>query len=238
MTTTVATVERPRAPSLPVVLCHPAWPLARGLGDSRTLYLAFKRSLDLLASGIALLFLAPLFAVVALLIKLEDGGPVFFAQMRVGKGGRLFRFWKFRSMCVDAERKRAELKAQLAECGEDSVRFKMIGDPRVTAMGKFLRRFSMDELPQFFNVLRGDMSLVGPRPPLPEEVQQYGPRELRRLEVEQGLTCIWQVSGRSLIPFEGQVDLDIEYIETRSFLLDLKLLLKTVPAVLAGKGAY
>jgi lipopolysaccharide/colanic/teichoic acid biosynthesis glycosyltransferase len=226
-----------RAP-LPVVLCHPVWPLARGLGEARATYLFLKRSFDFLMAGLALFFLAPLFAVVALLIKLEDRGPVFFAQTRVGKGGRHFRFWKFRSMCVDAEAKRAALRAQLAEMGEDSVRFKMIGDPRITRVGNFLRRFSLDELPQFFNVFKGDMSLVGPRPPLPEEVKDYGPRELRRLEVEQGLTCIWQVSGRSLIPFEGQVDLDIEYIETRSFLFDLKLLLKTVPAVLAGRGAY
>lgn len=221
-----------------VVLCHPLWPLARGLGDARSTYLFLKRGFDLIASGMALVFLAPLFAVAALLIKLEDGGPVFFGQTRVGKDGRTFRFWKFRSMCVDAEAKREQLRAALAECGEDSVRFKMVGDPRITRVGNFLRRFSLDELPQFFNVLKGDMSLVGPRPPLPEEVAEYGQREMRRLEVEQGLTCIWQVSGRSLIPFEGQVELDIEYIETRSFWLDLKLLLKTVPAVLAGRGAY
>lgn len=221
-----------------VVLCHPLWPLARGLGEARSTYLFFKRAFDFAMSGLALFFLAPLFAVVAFLIKLEDGGPVFFGQTRVGKDGRAFRFWKFRSMCVDAEAKRAQLKAALAECGEDSVRFKMVGDPRITRVGNFLRRFSLDELPQFFNVFKGDMSLVGPRPPLPEEVAEYGPRELRRLEVEQGLTCIWQVSGRSLIPFEGQVELDIEYIETRSFWTDLRLLLRTVPAVLAGRGAY
>ena len=236
--TTTSIVAKPGLPQMPVVLCNPIWPLARSPGDRRTAYLLAKRTFDLVVSAAALVLLAPLFLLVAFLIKLEDGGPVLFSHIRVGKNGRHFKFWKFRSMCVDAERKKEELKARLKELGEDSVRFKMLHDPRITRVGLWLRRFSLDELPQFFNVLLGDMSLVGPRPPVPSEVAEYGPREMRRLEVEQGLTCIWQVSGRSLIPFDGQVELDVEYIETRSFWLDLKLLFRTIPAVLAGRGAY
>ena len=198
-------------------------------------YLVAKRAMDLLGSGLALLFLAPVFTVVALLIKLEDGGPVFFSQKRVGKGGREFKFYKFRSMCVDAEAKRAALKEATED---DSVRFKMTRDPRITRIGRVIRRFSIDEMPQFINVLLGDMSLVGPRPPLPEEVAEYTDHEMQRLSVEQGLTCTWQVTGRSLIPFEEQVELDLSYARERSLLGDVKLLVMTVPAVLFGKGAY
>lgn len=196
-------------------------------------YRAAKRGLDLVSSGLALLLFSPVFALIALIIKLEDGGPIFFCQKRVGKGGRTFDFFKFRSMCVDAEAKRAALLAE-----SDSLRFKMEDDPRITWIGRVLRRFSLDELPQLLNVFRGDMTLVGPRPPIPEEVAKYDRRAMRRLEVEQGLTCIWQVSGRSLIPFKGQVEMDIQYIEQRSLLFDLNLLLRTIPAVLTGRGAY
>ncbi|MCA8922613.1 MAG: sugar transferase [Planctomycetes bacterium] len=191
--------------------------------------------MDFVGAGFALLFLAPVFTVVALLIKLEDGGPVFFSQKRVGKGGREFKFYKFRSMCVDAEARRAALK-QAAD--DDSVRFKMTRDPRITRIGRIIRRFSIDEMPQFINVLIGDMSLVGPRPALPEEVAEYNPHELQRLSVEQGLTCTWQVTGRSLIPFEEQVELDIQYAAERTLWGDVKLLAQTVPAVLFGRGAY
>ena len=196
-------------------------------------YRAAKRGLDMASSGLALLLLSPVFAMIALIIKLEDGGSIFFCQKRVGKGGRTFDFFKFRSMCTDAEAKRAALLAE-----SDTLRFKMEDDPRITWIGRVLRRFSLDELPQLLNVFRGDMTLVGPRPPIPEEVAKYDRRAMRRLEVEQGLTCIWQVSGRSLIPFDGQVEMDIQYIEQRSLLFDLNLLLRTIPAVLTGRGAY
>lgn len=201
-------------------------------------YLALKRAMDVTLSTAALVVLAPVFLLIALAIKLEDGGPVFFSQTRVGKNGRHFRFWKFRSMCVDAEARREELKAQAQqEAVSDRLRFKMSADPRVTRVGRVLRRFSLDELPQLLNVLAGDMSLVGPRPPIPEEVAQYAPRHLRRLEVEQGITCLWQVSGRNLLSFEQQVELDIEYARRRSLALDVLLLARTIPAVLSGRGA-
>lgn len=196
-------------------------------------YRASKRGLDLVSSGAALLLLSPVFALIALIIKLEDAGPVFFKQKRVGKGGQTFDFFKFRSMCADAEAKRAALLAE-----SDTLRFKLEHDPRITWIGRFLRRFSLDELPQLLNVFRGDMTLVGPRPPIPEEVAKYDRHAMRRLEVEQGLTCIWQVSGRSLIPFDGQVAMDIEYIEQRSLRVDLAILFRTIPAVLTGRGAY
>ncbi len=196
--------------------------------------------MDVVLSSAMLIVLAPVFALIALAIKLEDGGPVFFFQTRVGKRGRQFRFWKFRSMVVDAEARREAVKAQAEAQQEpvsDRLRFKMRVDPRVTRVGRVLRRFSLDELPQLLNVLTGDMSLVGPRPPIPEEVAQYSPRHLRRLEVEQGITCLWQVSGRNLLSFEQQVELDIEYARRRSLALDVALLARTVPAVLSGRGA-
>lgn len=186
-------------------------------------------------SLVSLCLLSPFLLLIAGLIKLEDGGPILFWQWRMGFGGSTFRFYKFRSMCVDAERRLGALRA-----GEQdhSPHFKMRGDPRVTATGRWLRRFSLDEIPQLWNVVRGDLSLVGPRPALPEEVARYGPHQRRRLEVPPGVTCIWQVSGRSLIPFEDQVELDLAYIRRRSLLLDAQILLRTVPAVLSGRGAY
>ncbi len=203
-------------------------------------YLFIKRALDVVLTSLALVLLSPVLLLIALLIKLEDGGPVLFEQERVGKKGRRFAFYKFRSMAADAEARRAELVASWAMSREEreAVRFKLEEDPRVTRVGRALRRLSLDELPQLFNVLRGDMSLVGPRPPIPEEVREYGPREMLRLEVEQGLTCIWQVEGRSLIPFPQQVEMDLDYIRRRGVLLDLWLLARTVPAVLGGRGAY
>jgi len=194
-----------------------------------------KRILDMFASAVALLVLSPLFLLVALLIKIEDRGPVFFAQKRVGKRGREFRMYKFRSMCVDAEKRLQSVLQQNQH--STGVTFKVKGDPRVTRAGKWLRKFSIDEFPQFYNVLIGDMSLVGPRPPLPREVALYSPADRRRLEAIPGLTCFWQIGGRAEIDFPEQVQLDVQYIESQSFWLDLKILLKTVPAVLLGRGA-
>jgi exopolysaccharide biosynthesis polyprenyl glycosylphosphotransferase len=194
-----------------------------------------KRFIDIIVSACALLALSPLFALVAILIKLEDRGPIFFAQRRVGKWGREFKMYKFRSMCVDAEQK---LQAVLLKNQHSTgVTFKAKDDPRVTRMGRWLRKFSIDEFPQFYNVLIGDMSLVGPRPPVPREVAMYTPADRRRLEVTPGLTCFWQIGGRSEIDFPEQVQLDVQYIESQSLWLDLKILLKTVPAVLLGRGA-
>jgi exopolysaccharide biosynthesis polyprenyl glycosylphosphotransferase len=194
-----------------------------------------KRFVDIIVSAAALVILAPVFGLIALLIKLEDNGPVFFAQRRVGKWGREFRMYKFRSMCMDAEQK---LQTVLSRNQHSAgVTFKTKDDPRVTKIGRWLRKFSLDEFPQFYNVLKGDMSLVGPRPPVPREVAMYSPADRRRLEAKPGLTCFWQVSGRSEIDFPEQVQLDVQYIESQSFWLDLKILCKTVPAVLLGRGA-
>ncbi|MGF1511595.1 MAG: sugar transferase [Myxococcota bacterium] len=195
-----------------------------------------KRYLDITGSATALLIFSPVFAGTALLIKIEDGGPIFFRQKRVGKGGRMFDMFKFRSMVVNAE----ALKKELEELNQhqEGVTFKMKDDPRITRVGRVIRKFSIDEFPQFFNVLLGDMSLVGPRPAVLREVEKYRAVHLRRLMVKPGITCLWQVGGRSEIDFEGQVRLDLEYIASESLLTDIKLLLKTVPAVLKGEGAY
>ena len=195
-----------------------------------------KRIFDFISSLILLVLLSPLFLLIALLIKLEDGGPAFFSQTRVGKGGRHFMMWKFRSMYLDAEQRLKELLEYNRH--SDGVTFKMKDDPRITRVGRWLRRSSLDELPQLVNVLIGDMSLVGPRPPLPREVALYSPAERRRLAVTPGLTCLWQIGGRSEIDFSGQVELDVQYIESQSFWGDVKILLKTIPAVLSGRGAY
>ena len=197
---------------------------------------ALKRFLDIVLSLIALILLSPLFLVLALLIKLTSKGPVFFIQIRVGEYGRNFCFFKFRSMYVDAEKRKAELLSQ--NQSSDGVIFKMKNDPRITPIGRLLRRTSMDELPQFLNVLFGDMSLVGPRPPLPSEVKQYSLEARKRLNVRPGLTCLWQISGRSDIPFGEQVNLDKEYIHSRSLKSDLLILFRTIPAILSGRGAY
>jgi lipopolysaccharide/colanic/teichoic acid biosynthesis glycosyltransferase len=199
-------------------------------------YPFLKRLIDITGSALLLVLLLPLFAVVAALIKLSDGGPVLFWQMRVGRWGRAFGMPKFRSMVPEAER----LLPALLERNDhkDGVVFKMKADPRVTWIGRFIRKFSIDELPQLWCVLKGDMSLVGPRPPVPREVAHYSLRDRLRLDILPGLTCIWQVSGRSLIPFSRQVEMDIEYAETQCFWLDIKLLFKTIPTVLFPEGAY
>jgi lipopolysaccharide/colanic/teichoic acid biosynthesis glycosyltransferase len=200
-------------------------------GGAKTL----KRFLDITVSLGLLVSLLPLFLLVALLIKLTGGGPVLFWQTRVGRWGREFPFPKFRSMVANAEQLKGELLAENDH--KVGVTFKMAKDPRVTWIGRIIRKLSIDELPQLWCVLKGDMSLVGPRPPIPAEVAKYTLTDRRRLDVTPGLTCIWQVSGRSTLPFPKQVELDIQYIESQSFWLDIKLLLKTIPAVLLGKGA-
>lgn len=194
-----------------------------------------KRAFDTLSSGVLLLILSPLFLLIGLLVKLEDGGPVFFAQTRVGRFGREFQMYKIRSMCLDAEQRLKDLLADNHH--REGITFKIKDDPRITRVGKWLRKFSFDELPQLYNVLIGDMSLVGPRPPVPREVSLYAPAHRRRLAIKPGITCIWQISGRSEIDFSGQVRLDVNYIESQSLWTDLKILARTIPAVLSGKGA-
>lgn len=195
-----------------------------------------KRALDASLSAVALLVLSPLLLLIALLVVLEDGGPILFVQTRVGQYGRPFRMLKFRSMRPDAEQRLAQVFA--ANQHRTGVTFKVRRDPRVTRIGRWLRRFSLDELPQFFNVLIGDMSLVGPRPPVPREVEKYSLADRRRLAVKPGLTCLWQISGRAEIDFPGQVQLDVTYIETQSLREDLRILIRTLPAVIFGAGAY
>lgn len=196
----------------------------------------FKTVVDVTCASLGILVLSPVFLVCAAVIRLESPGPVIFKQKRIGRDGRPFNFYKFRSMYIDAGQRRQELLK--ANESKDGVIFKMQKDPRVTRFGRFIRKFSIDELPQLFNVVVGDMSLVGPRPPLPSEVAEYTLEDRKRLMVKPGITCIWQVSGRSDIPFRQQVALDKEYIMSRSLWRDLWILLKTVPAVLTGKGAY
>lgn len=196
-----------------------------------------KRLLDVGGSLCAIILLSPVLALTALAIRWEDGGPILFRQTRVGEHGRLFPMWKFRSMVVNADMVKAELAAA-NQHGPDGVTFKMKDDPRITRTGKWIRKLSIDELPQFFNVLRGEMSLVGPRPPVPKEVALYKARHLRRLRARPGITCLWQIGGRSEIDFEGQVRLDLQYIHSQGFWSDLWILVKTVPAVLLGRGAY
>ena len=195
-----------------------------------------QRALDLVGAGSLLLLSAPLMALTALAIRLESPGPALFSQQRVGLRGQPFRLWKFRSMYQDAEERRAALEARNEMSG--GVLFKIHDDPRITRVGRLIRRLSIDELPQLWNVLRGDMALVGPRPALPAEVAQYSLTARRRLLTRPGITCTWQVSGRSTLPFARQVELDLQYIHKASVAEDLRLLLKTVPAVIGGQGAY
>jgi exopolysaccharide biosynthesis polyprenyl glycosylphosphotransferase len=196
---------------------------------------AVKAVFDRVVAGLGLIVLSPLFLFIAARIKLHDGGPVFFRQVRVGKNGRRFRVFKFRTMVVDAERQ----KAQLAESNEAAgALFKMRRDPRVTRPGAWLRRWSLDELPQLINVVIGDMSLVGPRPALPSEVARYGNYMRRRLVVKPGITGLWQVSGRSDLSWDDAVRLDLRYVENWYLALDLQVLWKTLSAVLHGNGAY
>ena len=204
-----------------------------------TLFLAraLKRTLDIIGASLALVLFSPIFIITALLIKLEDCGPVFFCQKRVGAGGHLFGIWKFRSMVIHADQIKDQL-LQDNQHGQSGVTFKLKNDPRITRVGKWIRKLSIDEFPQFYNVLRNEMSLVGPRPPVPREVAAYKASHLRRLRVKPGITCLWQIGGRANIDFEGQVRLDLQYIRSSNVWLDILILLKTLPAVIFGKGAY
>lgn len=204
--------------------------------NDSTTYLFFKRLIDILGSLVGILILSPLFILIALLIKIEDPrGSVFFKQTRLGENENPFYMYKFRSMVANAE----ELKATLIKQNEaEGPVFKIKKDPRVTKLGSFIRKTSIDELPQLFNVLKGEMSLVGPRPPLPIEVNQYSKHEKQRLKVTPGLTCYWQVSGRSNIGFNEWVELDLKYINERSIWVDIKLIFKTVFVLFGSKDAY
>lgn len=196
---------------------------------------ALRRGLDILVAGAALATFAPAALLVGAAIRLDSQGPVLFRQTRVGKDGRPFTLFKFRSMHLDAEDRRAGL---LASSDREGVCFKARRDPRVTRVGRFLRRFSIDETPQFWNVLRGEMSIVGPRPALPEEVAAYSARARRRLAVKPGLTGIWQVSGRAEVGFDRMIDMDLAYVRSQSLRMDLWLMVMTFRAVLDGRGAY
>jgi lipopolysaccharide/colanic/teichoic acid biosynthesis glycosyltransferase len=196
-----------------------------------------RRALDIVVAGTALVLLMPVLLVAAAAIKLTSKGPVLFRQERVGQWGRRFMMLKLRTMYTGADAAKKALQASVAGA-LDGVRFKMKADPRITRVGRVLRKFSVDELPQLWNVVRGDMTLIGPRPPVWREVALYDPRALRRLEVRPGLTCLWQVSGRSDLSFEQQVSLDIEYIDRTQPMDEVKILVRTIPAVLSGKGAY
>lgn len=198
-------------------------------------YETAKRALDLVMATLGLISTAPIWLAIVIAIKLDSPGPAIFVQERVGLNGRRFRFYKFRSMHVDAERRLAELRAQNEV---DGPVFKMRKDPRISKVGAFLRRTSLDELPQLLNVLKGDMSMVGPRPPLPREVEKYRPSDIVRLSVKPGLTCLWQIRGRSTLGFETWMEYDREYISNLSLRLDLSILVRTVWAVLSCRGAY
>ena len=198
-------------------------------------YIASKRAFDVVISSTLLVLLSPLFLIIAVLVKLTDGGTVFFRQKRVGQNAVAFDFYKFRTMCTNAEVLKGELIKQNKHA--NSITFKMCRDPRVTWIGRIMRKTSLDELPQLWNVLKGEMTLVGPRPAVVPEVVKYNSHERRRLACTPGLTCIWQVSGRADLDFQQQVELDLKYIRSRSLWLDMKLILLTIPAVLSGKSA-
>ena len=201
----------------------------------KPIYDFLKRVLDIVCSGLALLVLSPVLLVIAIAVC-SDGGPAIFAQERVGKDGKIFRIYKFRSMCVNADS--PEMLEKLAAFNEmDGPAFKIKNDPRITKVGRYIRHTSLDELPQLFNILKGDMSIVGPRPPLTSEVEQYTDYQRQRLLVKQGLTCYWQCSGRNNIGFDEWVELDLKYIRERSLWTDIKIIVKTIPAVLSGDGA-
>jgi lipopolysaccharide/colanic/teichoic acid biosynthesis glycosyltransferase len=228
--------DRSQEAGVPLATGTPATPLDPALSFvPRTFYQRCgKRILDVLASGAALLVLSPLLLGIAIAIRLESPGPVFYVSTRLGRRARPFPFVKFRSMVQDAEARRA----QLDELNEmDGPVFKIRNDPRMTRVGRLLRKSSLDELPQFWSVLRGQMSLVGPRPPIPAEVEQYEHWQRRRLAVTPGITCLWQVRGRNRISFEEWMRLDAEYVDHLSLRLDLQILLQTIPAVLRGSGA-
>jgi len=207
------------------------WRERRKLGYESTI----KRGLDLALAVLGLVAIVPIWIAIVIAVKIDSPGPAIFVQDRVGHKGRRFRFYKFRSMYVDAEQRMSDLQSKNEVSGPV---FKMRRDPRVTRVGAFLRRTSLDELPQLLNVLKGEMSLVGPRPALPNEVEQYRPTDALRLGVKPGLTCLWQISGRSTVGFDRWMEYDREYVQRLSLRLDLSILLRTVGAVLSCKGAF
>ena len=200
-----------------------------------SIYKFVKRMVDIILSGIAIVFLLPVFLLTAIAIKLEDNGSVFFTQPRAGKDMEPFQMYKFRSMYVDADKRLKDLVSQNEQTGHA---FKMKNDPRITKVGKFIRRYSIDELPQLINILKGDMSIVGPRPILTFQMEECDDYDRQRLIVQPGLTCYWQIGGRANIEWEEWVELDLDYIEDMSFWTDIKMIVKTVPAVFKGEGAY
>lgn len=204
--------------------------------NQRYVYRFFKRFVDIIASGLGLIILSPVFLIVSLAIKAEDPrGPIFYSQTRLGKGQRPFKMFKFRSMIVNADKK---LEKLLKDNEVDGAMFKMKEDPRITRVGKFIRKHSLDELPQLLNVLIGDMALVGPRPPLEREVADYSDYDKQRLIVKPGCTGLWQVSGRNDVDFEGMVELDLNYIENSNIFYDIGILFRTVAIVIRPNGAY
>jgi exopolysaccharide biosynthesis polyprenyl glycosylphosphotransferase len=197
--------------------------------------LTAKRLIDVVLAGLGLIGSMPIWLAIVIAIKLDSPGPAIFVQERVGQHGRRFRFYKFRSMYLDAEERLAEVQSRNEM---DGPVFKIRNDPRVSRVGRFLRKTSLDELPQLLNVLKGEMSLVGPRPPLPREVEQYRPGDIVRLSVKPGLTCLWQIRGRSNVGFDEWMEFDREYVRHMSLWLDLRILVRTVAVVLACRGAY
>ncbi len=202
----------------------------------KKIYNFFKRCLDILASIISLVVLSPLFLIISVMIKLTSKGPVIYTSIRYGKNGKPFKFYKFRSMYVDADDRLDELIAK-DDGNSSGIRFKAKDDPRVTKFGKFIRKTSLDELPQLINILNGSMTIVGPRPAIGREIDFYTDEQKQRMLVKQGLTCIWQCSGRSNVSFENQIEMDLTYIKKRGFFYDIYIILKTIPAVLFHKGA-
>lgn len=198
-------------------------------------YKFLKRFFDIILCGIALVCLSPVFLATAIVIKLEDGGPVFFTQPRAGKDMKPFKMYKFRSMYVNADAKLAELLKDNEQTGHA---FKIKNDPRITRVGKFIRKVSIDELPQLINIIKGDMSIVGPRPILPFQMEECNEYEKQRLIVRPGLTCYWQIGGRANIKWDEWVELDLDYIEDMGLWTDLKMIVKTIPAVFDSEGAY
>lgn len=197
-------------------------------------YELVKRVMDIICSFVAIVVLSPVFLITAIAVK-TDGGKVFYSQTRVGKNNKHFRMYKFRSMCENAEK----LQKELLKYNEvDGPAFKMKSDPRITKVGKFIRKYSIDELPQLLNILKGDMSIVGPRPPLVNEVEKYTPYQKQRLLIKPGLTCFWQAYGRSALSFDDWMDMDMKYIKKRNIWLDIKLIIRTVYAVIFKRGAY
>lgn len=223
----------------PIVILEPVEAVSTdtqsGLFNPPVWKLAIKRAMDIFLGGVTLILLLPLISIAALAVATTSRGGVFFRQTRIGKNGEPFSFVKFRTMVDDADHHKGDLDEQNEANGPI---FKIRQDPRITGVGRVMRKLSIDEIPQLLHVISGKMSLVGVRPPLPDEVDQYGEREWLRLAARPGLTCIWQTSGRSDLDFDTWIDMDLEYLENWSLTLDVKLLLKTIPAVLSGRGAY